>query len=71
MNLHLLGFVPRRKKSIENWGKVSFGQFGKQGVVIYMVKSLTDIEETTIDRRTMMHIPGDHVLYEPSAKGGR
>ena len=47
------------------------GQFGKQGVVINMVKSFTGIEETTIDTRTMAHIPGDNILYEPSAKGGR
>lgn len=29
-----VGFIPRQKKLIENWGKVPFGQFGKQGVVI-------------------------------------
>jgi len=51
-----VGFIPRQKKLIENWRKISFGQFGKQGVVIYTVKCLTGIEETTIDRRIMMHI---------------
>jgi len=35
------------------------------------VKCLTGIKETTIDRRTIMHIPGDRVPYEPSAEGGR